>query len=155
MIDFSRTYHVGTRVPDIERAMDEMGTTLGLTWCSLQVREQTVWLPETGVETIPLKFTYSSEGPLHVELLEGAVGSIWDGRASPGAHHLGIWSDDVRGETEALIEAGWKLLMAQAPPENGYGAFTYVQPPSGLIVELVWSAISPMFEKWFAGGPLG
>ncbi|MGA1298278.1 MAG: VOC family protein [Ilumatobacteraceae bacterium] len=119
------------------------------------MREQTVWLPETGVETIPLKFTYSSEGPLHVELLEGAVGSIWDGRGSPGAHHLGIWSDDVRGETEALIEAGWKLLMAQAPPENGYGAFTYVQPPSGLIVELVWSAISPMFEKWFAGGPLG
>ena len=155
MIDFSRTYHVGTRVPDIERAMFEMGSTLGLSWCSVQEREQTVWLPDSGVQEIPLKFTYSDEGPLHVELLEGAPGSIWDGRVSPGAHHLGVWSDDVRGETESLIGAGWKLLMAQASPDDGYGAFTYVQPPSGLIVELVWGAISPMFERWFAGGPLG
>jgi hypothetical protein len=44
--------------------------------------------------------------------------------------------------------------MAQASPERNYGAFTYVQPPSGLIVELVWSAIEPMFARWFAGGPL-
>jgi hypothetical protein len=47
------------------------------------------------------------------------------------------------------------LAMAQASPDKGYGAFTYVQPPSGLIVELVWSAIKPMFDRWFAGGPLG
>ena len=32
--------------------------------------------------------------------------------------------------------------------------FTYVQPPSGLLVELVSTAVQPMFERWFAGGPL-
>ena len=155
MIDFSRAYHVGVRVPDIGQAMDEMGSSLGLEWCSLLERAQTVWLPDEGVVDIPLKFTYSTTGPMHVELLEGSPGSVWDGRVAPGAHHLGVWSDDVRGDTQALLDAGWTLLMAQAPPDAGFGAFTYVQPPSGLIVELVWSAIAPMFQRWFDGGPLG
>ncbi|MDA0370129.1 MAG: VOC family protein [Actinomycetota bacterium] len=155
MIDFTRAYHLGVRVPDIGSAMNEMGDSLGISWCSLQEREQNVWLPDVGATTIPLRFTYSAEGPMHVELLEGAPESIWDGRLSPGAHHIGVWSDDVRGETQRLVEAGWTLLMAQAPPDDGFGAFTYVQPPSGLIVELVWSAIEPMFQRWFAGGSLG
>ncbi len=155
MIDFTRAYHLGIRVPDIGAAMSEMGETLGVTWCSLQEREQSVWTPDTGSVTIPLKFTYSAEDPMHLELLEGAPGSIWDGRVSPGAHHIGVWSDDVRADTQSLIDAGWTLLMAQAEPAQGFGAFTYVQPPSGLIVELVWSAIKPMFDRWFAGGPLG
>jgi len=155
MIDFQRMYHQGIRVPNLETAMVELGPQLGVTWCSVQEREQNVWLPDEGVVSIPLKFTYSSEGPQHLELLEGAPGSIWDGREHPGLHHVGLWSDDVAGETKALVDAGWKLLMAQAEPAKGFGAFTYVQPPSGLIVELVWSAIKPMFEGWFAGGSLG
>ena len=154
-VDYSRCYHQGVRVPDLDAAMDELGTALGITWCSPQTREQAVWLPDEGATTLPLRFTYSAEGPQHVELLEGPPGSIWDGREQPGLHHVGLWSDDVRGETDALLAAGWTLRLAQQAPEAGYGAFTYVQPPSGLLVELVWSAIKPMFDRWFAGGPLG
>ncbi len=154
MIDYSRCYHNGVRVAHLETAMQEIGEALGVTWCEPQEREQNVWLPNTGETTIPLRFTYSSQGPQHIELLEGAPGSIWDGRVTPGLHHVGVWSDDVAGDTSALLDKGWTLAMAQASPEKGFGAFTYVQPPSGLIVELVWSAIQPMFERWFAGGPL-
>jgi catechol 2,3-dioxygenase-like lactoylglutathione lyase family enzyme len=107
-----------------------------------------------GESVIPLRFTYSAQGPLHLELLEGAPGSIWDGRESPGLHHVGVWSDDVAADTEALLDAGWTLRLAQQSPETGYGIFTYLQPPSGLIVELVWSRVQPMFERWFAGGSL-
>ena len=154
MIDPSMVYHQGVRVPDLDAAMAELGPALGLTWCEPQQREQAVWLPGEGATTIPLRFTYSAEGPLHVELLEGAPGSIWDGRTEPGLHHVGLWCDDVAAETARLVEAGWTVRLGQRGPEDGYGAFTYVQPPSGLIVELVWSAIRPMFERWFAGGPL-
>ena len=114
-----------------------------------------MWLPGVGDTTVPLRFTYSAQGPQHIELLEGAPGSIWDGREHPGLHHVGVWSDDVAGDTQAMVDQGWTVLMGQRGPEVGYGAFTYVQPPSGLIVELVMSAIQPMFERWFAGGPLG
>ena len=154
MIDYSRAYHHGVRVPNLDAAMEEVGAALGLTWCEPQEREQAVWLPDQGQTTVPLRFTYSMQGPQHVELLEGAPGSIWDGREAPGVHHIGVWSDDVGGESAELVARGWTLRLAQRPPEEGCGGFTYVQPPSGLIVELVSSAIRPMFERWFAGGPL-
>ena len=154
MTSYADCYHQGVRVPDLEAAMEELGASLGLTWCEVQEREQSVWLPEAGLTTIPLRFTYSAGAAQHVELLEGAPGSIWDGRERPGVHHVGLWSDDVRRDTEACVARGWSVPAAQRPPEDGYGAFTYVQPPSGLIVEFVTTAVRPMFERWFAGGPL-
>lgn len=154
-VDYARCYHQGVRVPDLRDAMAELGPSLGVTWCEPQEREQAVWLPGLGATTIPLKFTYSADGPQHIELLEGAPGSVWDGREQPGLHHVGVWSDDVAADTEAMLAAGWSLLLAQTAPEDGYGVFTYVQPPSGLLVEFVWSAVKPMFDRWFAGGPLG
>lgn len=153
-IDYGRCYHQGVRVPDLDAAMAELGPALGVSWCTPQEREQSVWLPGTGSVSIPLRFTYSAGEAQHIELLEGAPGSIWDGRERPGIHHVGLWSDDVRGETEQLLAAGWTLQMAQQAPEEGYGVFTYVQPPSGMLVELVWSAVEPMFRRWFAGGDL-
>ena len=154
MIDYQRTYHLGVRVPDIDAAMSEMGDALGLTWCSVQEREQSLGTPAGGSTTVPLRFTYSAQGPQHVELLQGAAGSVWDGSAAPGAHHVGVWAEDVATETAALERAGWTVVAAQRSPAEGYGAFTYVAPPSGLIVELVWSALLPMFQRWWAGGQL-
>ena len=153
-IDYNRCYHQGVRVPDLDAAMAELGDVLSLTWCEPQEREQAVWLPEVGSTTIPLRFTYSAGGPQHVELLQGPPGSIWDGTDHPGIHHVGVWSDDVAGETRELVAAGWDLRLAQRHPDQGYGVFTYVQPPSGLLVELVSTSVQPMFERWFAGGPL-
>ena len=75
-------------------------------------------------------------------------------REQPGLHHVGLWSDDIAGETSELVAAGWELRFAQRDPADGYGVFTYVQPPSGLLVELVSTSVQPMFERWFAGGPL-
>jgi catechol 2,3-dioxygenase-like lactoylglutathione lyase family enzyme len=154
VIDYGRCYHQGVRVPDLDAAMAELGPALGLEWCQPQEREQALWLPGVGATTVPLRFTYSAAGPQHVELLQGAPGSVWDGRDYPGIHHVGLWSDDVAAETAALVEAGWALRLAQRDPADGYGVFTYLQPPSGLLVELVSSAVRPMFERWFAGGPL-
>lgn len=154
MIDYGLCYHQGVRVRDLAAAMAELGAALSLDWCDPQERQQSVWLPDVGATTVPLRFTYSAAGPQHVELLEGAAGSVWDGREHPGLHHVGLWSEDVARETAALIDAGWTLRMAQRDPGEGCGAFTYVQPPSGLLVELVSAGLRPMFERWFAGGPL-
>src|SRR4051794_32854528 len=112
MIDYSRAYHHGVRVADLDVAMAEIGPALGVTWCEPLAREQTVWLPETGLQSIPLRFTYSREGPQHIELLQGRAGSIWDGADQPGVHHIGVWSDDVAGDTQALVEQGWEIRLA-------------------------------------------
>ncbi len=156
MIDYQRIYHTGIRVPDLDAAMAELGPALGLTWAAPHsVDAQPAWSPEHGQQHHSLRMTYSCEGPQRVELLEGAPGSQWDGRERPGVHHIGLWSDDVRGETEALLAAGWALRLAQTSPDDGFGAYTYVQPPgSSMLVELVTSAARPRFEQWWAGGRL-
>ena len=68
---------------------------------------------------------------------------------------MGIWVDDVGATTEQLVATGWTLQIGQLPPEDGYGAFTYVRAPSGFLLEPVSSALKPFFEQWWAGGSLG
>jgi hypothetical protein len=138
----------------LEQAMASIGESLRVTWSAVQERQQKVWLPEVGATTIDLRFTYSAEGPQHIELLQGAPGSIWDGNDLPGVHHMGVWVDDIKAETDRLLAAGWTLEIAQTSPEEGYGASTYARSPEGFLLEPVWSGLRPMFERWWAGGDL-
>lgn len=152
MIDYGELFHVGVRVPDLGAAMAEMGDGMGLVWAEPRVVEaQSLWTPEDGLQQIELKFTYSAAGPQHVELLEGSPGSFWDGREQPGAHHVGLWTDDLTSETDRLVGSGWALVGAQSDPGDGagYGVFSYLQPPSGLIVELVDRAVLGFFTEWW------
>jgi len=154
VLDHSRLFHIGIRVADLAAAMDEVGPRCGVTWASVQDRPMSVWLPDEGPVVLQLALTYSIEGPVHLELMQGPVGSIWDGNDVPGAHHFGYWSDDVQADTESLIADGWTLALAANPPDEGYGRFTYVRSPSGYLVEPVTIAAKPRFERWWAGGSL-
>ena len=154
MLNLQEIFHVGIRVPDIYQAMEEMGESLNLTWTEVvETSGQRLWTPEGGQQKVPLKFVYSCEGPQHLELLEGAKGSFWDGSEDSGVHHLGIWADDVKAETDRLIALGWDLLGSAKSPEEGYASMAYLAPPSGTIIELVTSANKPRFDRWYAGGP--
>ena len=153
--DFGDVFHVGVRVRDLDAAMDDIGTGLGLTWSAPVEREQPVWTPTGGETTARLRFTYSAEGPQHVELLQGAPGSVWEAGDQPGVHHAGVWVDDVAAVTESLVAKGWVLEAAQRPPDDGYGSFTYVRSPTGFLLEPVSSTRRDMFERWWAGAPLG
>lgn len=156
MFDYQQTFHVGVRVADIDAAMAEIGAAQGVTWATVQHSDRrSVWTPERGLEHVALTFVYSCEGPHRIELLQGGAGSVWDCGDRPGLHHVGVWSDDVAAETAAAEAAGWHVAAAATAPEDGYGTFTYVVSPSGLIVELVSSAAKPRFDTWWAGGSMG
>jgi len=153
MIDYQRIYHTGILVPDLDSAMTEMGESLGVTWAEArEVAEMPVWTPAHGVQTVPLRYVYSCEGPQHIELLESAPGSPWHCGDTPGLHHVGVWVDDVAAEVEAVLGKGWSVALAGRTPDDGYGTFAYVQPPNGTLVELVNDDILPMFEQWWAAG---
>lgn len=152
MVDYQQLFHVGIRVPDIAAAMAQLGAGMGVTWAEPRENPaQTLWTPEHGLEQLHLKYTYSAQGPQHIELLEGPEGSFWDGRDDAGAHHVGIWVDAVTEETDRLIAEGWRIVGAQRDPGDGqgYGVFSYVRPTSGLIVELVDRAVLPHFQQWW------
>lgn len=153
MVDYQNLFHVGIRVPDLAAAMDELGSSMGVTWAAVRENPaQNLWTPENGPQEIHLKYTYSAEGPQHIELLEGPPDTFWDGRGCTGAHHVGVWSDDVASDTDALVAAGWTLVGSQVDPGagEGFGVFTYLRPPSGLIVELVDRTLLAHFEQWWA-----
>ena len=153
MFNLQEIFHIGIRVPNLYQAMEEMGESLNLTWAEVvESPGQRIWTPEHGQQEVPLKFVYSCEGPQHLELLEGAKGSFWDGSEDSGIHHLGVWVDDVKGETERLLALDWELLGSARSPEEGYASMAYLAPPSGTIIELVTSANKPRFERWYAGG---
>jgi hypothetical protein len=153
MIDLKEIFHIGIRVPNIHLAMEEMGESLNLTWAELvENPSQGLWTPDNGQQSIPLKFVYSCEGGQHLELLEGQLGSFWDGSQNSGVHHFGVWVDDVKRETERLLSLNWNLIGAAKSPEEGFGNMTYLAPTSGMLLELVASVNKPRFERWWSGG---
>lgn len=156
LFDYQQLFHTGIRVPDLDAAMAELSATMNVTWATpVNNPGQAVWTPDAGAQTIPLRFTYSCEGPQHIELLEAPAATIWSGHENPGVHHQGVWVDDVANAVERAVSAGWSCVAAGLPPTEGYGGFAYVQPPSGMIVEFVTNAIKPRFENWWNGGSLG
>jgi hypothetical protein len=42
--------------------------------------------------------------------------------------------------------------MAALAPEEGYGHFAYVRPPSGIVFEPVARAFQEKHERWWAEG---
>jgi hypothetical protein len=152
MIDYQRLFHTGVRVPDLDRAMADLGPSLGVTWAPVWKQQQPVWTPQCGPQSVQIGFTYSTEGPQHIELVQGEPGTIWDAGGLPGVHHVGLWADDVASEASRLIGMGWDLVAAQLPPDAGCGAFAYLAPPSGLVVEIVDAAVRPRFEAWWSAG---
>lgn len=144
-------FHTGIRVPDLERATRELAG-VATSWCEPVEIDQAVWTPNEGSAHHSIRFTYSTEGPHHLELVEGAPESPWHAGDAAGTHHVGMWVDDVPASASRLRDRGWSIVAANAAPADGLGAFAYLAPPSGLIVELVDARARPRFERWWAGG---
>ena len=147
-------FHVGHLVADIESAMAELGSSFDLTWTQVVSRDdQRVWTPEQGQRTVPLTFCYSTQGPQHIELIQGVEGTPWWWGDPRNLHHAGVWCD-VPTLTNDLIARGWTLVCSQISPEEGYGSFSYVRSPSGFLLEPVTVNNRDRMHRWFAGGSL-
>ncbi|TAL00850.1 MAG: VOC family protein [Rhodospirillaceae bacterium] len=150
----TRLFHVANRVDDLDAAMAEMGRCAGLTWASIERQSMPVWMPDTGLKTIELVWTYSIEGPVHIELVKFPAGSIWEGTDLVNAHHFGYWCDDIGATTEALLACGWSLEFAGNPPSERQSRFAILSSPSGYRMELVNARGKSRYERWWAGGSL-
>lgn len=150
MIDFQRIYHTGMAVSDIHASAAQLGQDLNLEWAPLRVFDPLpFWTPEKGSHSIKVTATYSRQGPQHLELVQGPVGSFYDPALLPDCRHIGVWVDDLPGEIAVLVARGWKVLAAGAAPEQGYGTLAYIAPPMpGLLVELVSTQLLDAITEW-------
>ena len=130
MIDYQDLFHVGIRVPDLDIAMDELGASLGVTWSETRENPtQSLWTPTDGLQEIHLRYTYSAEGPQHIELLQGNPGSFWTATITPGrtTWASGSTTSTVR-RTDSSQRAGRSWVPSTTPrPKPG----TACSPISG------------------------
>lgn len=152
MIDYQRTYHMGFAVSNIEQAMEQYGKDLGLTWAEPRTFDPLpFWTPEKDNHDVLIHATYSKQGPVHFELVQGNS-DFYDPRKQPDSRHFGVWVDDVTTEAQRLIAAGWQVAGAGAGPDDGYGFIAYLLPPGGgAMVELVSHLLKDDIMAWING----
>jgi hypothetical protein len=142
-------YHTGVVVTDLVGSMAEYERTLGVTWGfgSHRVPAGTLEQPlltRQGARTVRFQFVYSNEGPHRLELVQAIPETVW-AVPSPGAHHLGYWSDDIVADSAHLSAAGapWTVRMGVTVEEERPYAVMH-RLPSGLDVELVDRALASL-----------
>jgi ketosteroid isomerase-like protein len=95
-------FQVGVLVDDLDRAADELGRAVGLTFEAPRERRLGAWMIRTA---------FSLHGPPYVELIEGPPGSPWDHAGHPGLDHLGFWSPDLEADRERLAREGLPVAV--------------------------------------------
>ena len=149
MIDLQRIVHTCMLVPELEAAMEAIGSATGLAWAAPWVYEKLEYWTPRGVVTTPrIRVTYSKQGPQHLELIEPAPGGFFDVSSQRGVHHVGVWSKDVTAEANSLVRQGWIVEAAAVSPEAGYGRVAFLRPAGGgMLVELVTTGLLPLMQS--------
>jgi Glyoxalase/Bleomycin resistance protein/Dioxygenase superfamily len=139
-------FHVGLSVPDLELAMSSIGSNLGISWAPAQERVQKVRTGAGETRDEHIFFTYSSDGPPHVELIQPEPGSVWGITPANGLHHIGAFASDVA----VPPGDGLELEFGGGHGERPVG-FAYYTSPNGIRIELVDESRREQFTEWFAG----
>jgi hypothetical protein len=120
----SPVFHIGVVVPDIERAKQQLGAVLGLTWGEPRHARIGDW---------ELDAVFSIEGPPHFELLQGSPGSPWDAEGRARFDHVQRWSADLEADYQELAQTAFDVELDG--PAVGLSS-SYVRSVDGLRVEL-------------------
>lgn len=140
-LDPADLYHVGLIVADIDSAATRLSTIAGYEWTKAIESTLAVTTP-TGDQDVRFKFVYSLQAP-HLELIEGAPGTIWTAQPSTATHHLGYWVDDLTRAAAELENAGYR--QEARPAGDALSMFAYYIDAAGARVELVDRAL---FGDW-------
>ena len=141
----------GSRAP----AMDELGASLGVTWAEPRENPaQTLWSPDARTPGDPPEVHVLGRGSAAHRTARGSAGHVlgWARlHRRPPRRRLGRRRHGR--DRDSSSPAAGRSSEPRSDPDggDGHGVFTYLQPPTGLIVELVDRAVLPHFEQWWAG----
>jgi catechol 2,3-dioxygenase-like lactoylglutathione lyase family enzyme len=112
-------YHISLVVEDVAAAMDDLSKLLGLTWAPIQGGDI---------------FTYSLQGPPYLELVKRRDGTNCD---KTGLHHIGVWVDDMRSESERMEAQGSPLESVYKDADGNWLGACFHVTRDNLRLELV------------------
>jgi hypothetical protein len=145
-------FHFGFLVNDLEPAMERFGDVMGLTWTEPTTAHADFWQAGKGTAPVALDVVYSTEGPVHIELLRAHGDGLYRPELAEGFHHIGVWEPDCEGRQEELKTKGLDPIATQYTPQQEI-IVSYFDPAAlhGVILEIVDEGRRPMMERWFAG----
>jgi hypothetical protein len=144
-------FHVGVATPEVEALMAVLGPALGLHFVDLlrpPVRHHT---PDGWVSPSS-RVVWSAEGPLHLELVRAEPGTVYDPARGTHLHHVGFWTDDLRGAIAACESQGWRVEVTMLDEQEQPVAFAYMSRPGEAWIELVDVANRPGLYATLRGG---
>lgn len=143
--------HIGYVVPDLERGIEHLTAMFGLRWASIQERTADLRLAGGLVRRDDFRFTWSLDGPVHLEVFEEAPGTVWTRSDGNPIHHLSYWVADLHDEAARLRANGFELEVTRIGEQevNGFGYFI---GPDGLRVEPKPESARAALDVWLAGG---
>lgn len=156
MLRTADLYHTGFVVPDIEKAMIELGEIFGLEWTDVEELDMPVLTPEGSV-LASMRFVYSRGKAPRLELLEPVPGTVWEQPVQPvagpsAAHHVGVWAEDFQAESRRLETLGCPRVLTYDDGSGEAVRFAYHRMTNGGLLELIDASRRPQLEAWFEGG---
>ncbi len=144
-------HHTAFLVADLDAAMAHFEANLGLKFRPPIVpgfphlRDRYGYEGPGGTERI----TYSTAGPMHVELMEAQGNGIWSPRHVGGVHHLGLFTSDVLAMGRTLEAAGY-AWEGEIQLPDGEIAGVYYQS-AGLRYEILNVKMYKSLMDWIEG----
>ena len=130
--------HLGIVVDDLEEAMLEFGKAYGTDWLRTYEGSPVTFLGPEGPVDVRLKVSFSTHGPVRVELIEAVAGTIWEPAGRSYLHHIGYWVDGFDAAADRLCRVGMEIMLTRVGGPAGVArGFGYFRGPGGVLTELV------------------
>ena len=143
MIDYAGFFHIGIVVKDMAQGMKDMSRRFGVTFP--EAREANVTMRYRGEDQkVSVKFVYSREGPVYIELLEAVPGTVWE---NLGIHHLGVFCDHMEDEISKLVADGYTHEGASLGADGSFQGAQYITNESGVRLEFQRGEFREQFMK--------
>jgi hypothetical protein len=143
-------YHVGIVVPDLPRAQRELTELLGVTWGPTMRLEQSEYRDEHGHDVVlPTALSYSVDAP-HLEVIQEQPGTVWECNQHSNLHHIGLWSDDLAGDSAALTGAACPMVLCGRAGDRAPLSFAYHRSDLGVRIEVVDATMREAMSFLFA-----
>lgn len=135
-------WHTGIVVADLDRAMAELGQSVGAQWLPVQERPD-------GDNVV--RVTFSQTAP-YLELIEGNTSGRWPTTAGPRLDHLAYWTDAFAAECDHCTEMGLPREAGGTSSWGGNWAYFRLQA-AGIRIELCDTAgRDAFFRRWNLAG---
>jgi catechol 2,3-dioxygenase-like lactoylglutathione lyase family enzyme len=144
-------HHTAFLVEDLDAAIAHFEVTMGLKFRPPIVpgfphlRDRYGYTGPGGTERI----TYSTAGPMYVELMEAQGNGIWSPRQIGGVHHVGLFTSDVQELGLSLEAAGYEWEGEIRLPGGEIAGAYYLR--GGLRYEILNATMHKSLMDWIEG----